>query len=285
MLAYNIRQRALFDAIHFCGSVKRYSELIGASRSQVSNWLADPNIDIDYRYIILTEALAFVSVERLSPHTKQVNQIIRRWKSSAQEASRLSLDQIHIENKFNKYYRTDIFNNSPNTCILVSQDRTLITGYAHWLASKKQKKHHIGVNILDIETLRLHIHTLTELYPKLSITDRATVGAYLELTLGSCQGRRTDLIKPAANTLWDDKSVQPASASDNPILSRKQIANCVGFGNQESYRQAKYVIRHGMAKLLAAMDKKLIAIHVAANIAKQPTEQQMQLLSEKTSLA
>lgn len=277
LLAYEIKQRALFDAIRFCGSVRKYSKLIGATRTQVSNWVNDPSIKIDYRYAVLTEAKTCVSVDRLSPNTPEVNQYIRSWRSKAYDVFQLPLDDITIEAGFNDYYRSNMTHWFRKQPILISQNKTLITGYSRWLTDKKQNKRHITATIIDVEALCLRIHTLVELHQNLSITHRACVGAYLELILSShYQGKRPHLITLASNQSYYDHT-----ATRMYGLSQKQISNCVGFGNQESYRQAKSVARHGISKLIMAMNDKHIAIHTAAHIAKHPPKQQRQLLAEK----
>lgn len=281
LFIYDIKQRALFDAIRFSGGIRKYSELIGAKRSQVSNWVKNPSIKIDYNYAVLTEAHTCVSVERLSPETPQANQYIRDWRGHTHDVFQLPLADITIETDFKDYYRSDILDTQQEKLVLISQSKTLITGYSLWYNYKKEQKRHIKVIIIDIEALRLCINTLTELHPNLSITDCACVGAYLELMLGSCQGKRTDLLRSTHHqNLADDETVSSISTGID-VLSRKQIAQCVGFGNQESYRQAKSVIRHGISELFTAMNNKHIAIYAAAEIAKKPPKQQRQLLAKK----
>jgi DNA-binding transcriptional regulator YdaS (Cro superfamily) len=56
------------------------------------------------------------------------------------------------------------------------------------------------------------------------------------------------------------------------------IVKSLGFGNSETYRQARYVVEEGSLALIAAMDKKLIAISLAAKLAKLPPETQVHLL-------
>ena len=72
-----IRHRALLEAIRFCGGVCAYSKQIKVTRSRASNWLNRPEINIPYEYVVLTERITQVSIERLSPFTEEANKAVR----------------------------------------------------------------------------------------------------------------------------------------------------------------------------------------------------------------
>lgn len=56
--------------------------------------------------------------------------------------------------------------------------------------------------------------------------------------------------------------------------TREIVAEKAGFGNAETYRQAKTVVEKGVPELVDAMDRGDVSISAAATIAKQPIEVQ-----------
>jgi hypothetical protein len=56
-------------------------------------------------------------------------------------------------------------------------------------------------------------------------------------------------------------------------------AQRAGFGNSETYRQAAMVVERGSPDLVAAMDRNEVSIAAAAAIARQPKEDQAQILA------
>lgn len=67
--------------------------------------------------------------------------------------------------------------------------------------------------------------------------------------------------------------------------TREIVAEKAGFGNAETYRQARNVVQRGVPELVEAMDRGDVSISAAATIAKQPAEVQRQHIAANDNKA
>ncbi len=145
---YEIRHQALLEVIRFCGGVTAYSELINVARSRVSNWLNQLTIDIPYEYVLLTEYLTGVSIERLSPFTEAINKMVRsREVEKKVFIVERPVNQIVVE----KPIYCGCCNQQHS--IIVGTDGVLIRCLSQLEAYKKMGKKKIPVTIIDLESL------------------------------------------------------------------------------------------------------------------------------------
>jgi DNA-binding transcriptional regulator YdaS (Cro superfamily) len=98
--------------------------------------------------------------------------------------------------------------------------------------------------------------------PKISLTEKVSIGIALEKSLGNRNGRRCDL---APSKMLNGRT---------DVIAAKHA----GFGNHISYRQAKKIVTKGIYKLSEAIDEKLISISVGSIIAELSPEQQEEIL-------
>ena len=68
-------------------------------------------------------------------------------------------------------------------------------------------------------------------------------------------------------------------ARDNGIKLCEAIARIAGFSCYEQYRQAKFVVAHGIPELVEAMNSGKVALHNAAFIARWAEDIQIDLLT------
>lgn len=94
------------------------------------------------------------------------------------------------------------------------------------------------------------------------------IGKAVEEELGKRQGQRTDLVSEEQEQMFGELPQNFAEVAGKETL--EIAASKSGFGNKETYRQAKTVTENATPELIEAMDKGDIAISTAAKLAGQP---------------
>lgn len=250
---YAIKRQAWLEAVRFCGGVSAYSKCIKVLRSRLSNWVNQPELDIPYEYAILTEKLTGISVERLSPFTKDSNQVIRQLRSHV-KFTLLPMIVTEIKQAGSIY----IQHLNVARPMLVGTDSVLISGLNQLETYLKLGTQKTEVIIIDLEALLLGERTLKDFNINLVISEEIAIGLRLEQLIGNRQGQRNDLsLKPQ-----EDKS--PLLPTWREVKGRKDIwvAKILGYSTNTYYR-AKRVCLMGSPILIDAMDNKSICISVA----------------------
>ena len=100
----------------------------------------------------------------------------------------------------------------------------------------------------------------------------------MEEELGKRQGQRTDLGSEGQEGLFEEirRNLDELSGKRTDEIAAKKA----GFGNKETYRQAKTVTEKATPELVAAMDQGTIAISTAAKLAGQSVETQKQAVAD-----
>ena len=99
------------------------------------------------------------------------------------------------------------------------------------------------------------------------------IGKAVEEELGKRQGQRTDLGSEGQEGLFEEirRNLDELSGKRTDEIAAKKA----GFGNKETYRQAKAVTEKATPELVAAMDQGTIAISTAAKLAGQTLRPQI----------
>lgn len=97
-----------------------------------------------------------------------------------------------------------------------------------------------------------------------TVSERVEIGKAVEAELGKRQGQRTDLGNDPGGLL---EELPQNFAEVETGESREIAAKKAGFGNRETYRQAKTVTEKAEPELVAAMDSGQVAISTAAKLA------------------
>ena len=278
---YEIKRRALLEAIRFAGSVAKLAKHIGAQRSQVNNWLNRDDA-IPYQYAILIEEISGVSIERLAPNEVAANKVIRQLRNVTDEQIvDIAISKIQISTPTQvQMHPSEAKTRELSRPIIVGSDMTLISGSDRLAAHKALGHTTVPAIIVDIEALVLGERLITEYQEPISISDQVAVAMQIENKLGNRQGRRSDLQDNK------EKSCKPSDSLDqtsNPLRGRTDdlASKLAGFSSRESYRRAKNVVQQGTPELITAMDNKSISISLAANLATTPHEQQLDFLRER----
>ena len=116
-----IQHRALLEVVRFFGSVQAYGDELGVSRARVSNWVNQGNA-MPYDKAVVTEEVAKISIDRLSPSTERANEIIKRLRSN----HKLLPIEISINNIFTEDPRGSY--SKKNHPIVIDSRGVLISG-------------------------------------------------------------------------------------------------------------------------------------------------------------
>ena len=256
---YEIRHRALLEAIRFCGGVAAFSRRIKVGRSRASNWLNQPEINIPYEYVVLTEDVTQVSIERLSPFTEAANKAIRRLSARDKLFTLdLPLDEIQLGN----YCYSDY--SKLKQSIIVSTDRVLISGLSELQAQKANGMKKVPVTVLDVGSLILEMRSLQTMGTDLLLSERLAIGLHLEQLLGKARGYRSDLKKRHTNKPLDNNGSQLHRICDEVAGGKgSKIAQLIGLPSKDSYYRARQVYLRGDLELIDMLDQKQISIAMA----------------------
>ncbi|MEO5363850.1 MAG: ParB N-terminal domain-containing protein [Magnetococcus sp. DMHC-8] len=128
----------------------------------------------------------------------------------------------------------------------------------------------IPVRLIDAPAI-LAENDENEVRKEFTPSERVAIGKTIEELLGNRQGQRTDVdVAGLPQNFAEVKAGQE---------TRAVAAQMAGFGNAETYRQAKAVVANGSPKLVEAMDRGEVSISAAATLSKLPQEQQQATLA------
>lgn len=116
----------------------------------------------------------------------------------------------------------------------------------------------VPVRVVELERLVDGEIDVTVLHESFTVSERVSIGLMVESDLGERRGR------PKKEGASEGKG-----KSDKPIAWKR-----AGFGNQETYRQAKSVVASGNADLIAKMDSGELSINAAYNSLKGKTDKE-----------
>ena len=138
----------------------------------------------------------------------------------------------------------------------------------------------ISARILDVDAL-LAEHDENEVRKDFTVSERVAIGQAIEERIGNRRGQRTDLKAEEE----DDEELRQnfAEVVDTPAAGQRTdttAAEAAGFGNRETYRQAKAVVVNGTPELIEAMDMGKVSISAAAQVAKLPKPEQEEAVKD-----
>lgn len=126
-------------------------------------------------------------------------------------------------------------------------------------------------------------HAENEIRKDFTVSERVAIGRAVEATLGQRQGQRTDLASENQpewlGELRRNLDEVPQGRTDE-IAAKK-----AGFGNKDTYRQAKTVVEHAAPELVAAMEKGDLSVSTAATLTAMPAMTRWRSRSRPTCIA
>lgn len=153
----------------------------------------------------------------------------------------------------------------------VTASNELVFGQRRVLAFQRLGRTTIPARVIDVPALVLAEHAENEIRKDFTPLERVAIGEAVEAELGKRQGQRTDLASENQCGLLElpQNFAEVAGKETIEIAAGKS-----GFGNKETYRQAKTVAHHATPELAQAMDQGHVAISTAAKLVSAPVEVQ-----------
>ena len=126
----------------------------------------------------------------------------------------------------------------------------------------------IAATVVDLDDTRSLIaeRDENETAKPFTVSERVAIGRAIEERLGERRGR------PSEN-------VQNSAQFDAGTKTRALAAERAGFGNHQTYRQAKAVVESGSPELVEAVDEGEVSVSAAAEIARQPHDEQREIVA------
>ena len=148
----------------------------------------------------------------------------------------------------------------------IDQNYRLVFGERRYRAFEKLGMETIPARIVHVDSLLQAEHAENEIRKDFTASERVAIAKAVDEEIGNRQGQRTDRAEPLQNFA----EVAPGQTT------REAVAKAAGFGNAETYRQAKTVVDKADPALVQAMDKGEIAISTAEILTKATPEDQRQ---------
>jgi hypothetical protein len=151
----------------------------------------------------------------------------------------------------------------------ISEDRELVFGERRLLACRDILGwSEIPARTVDVRSIVEGEFHENEVRKDFTPSERVAIERAINAELERRRGSRSDLAQDLAPSEKDRVG--------------KQSARLAGFGNRETYRQARKVVERGTPELVEAMDRGEIAIGAAADLASEPQEEQRKRLDLPT---
>jgi ParB family chromosome partitioning protein len=150
--------------------------------------------------------------------------------------------------------------------VVITQDCELIAGERRLRACQSLGWTDIPVRVAFIDAIALGERDEIEVRKDFTISERVLIAQAVERSLGNRQGQRTDRGLP--------QNIAEVKGRE----SRDIAAERAGFGNRETYRQAKDVVENAASELVDALDAGKVSVSAASIIAKLPVEDQRQIV-------
>lgn len=264
------KQVALLRACRLAGGRTKLAREIGASVSQIGNWINRGDI-IPYHYALLIVKATnnLISLNDLCPEMRHVNQLVTRQTVTTQVPLRYIRDdagklQTYVKCKFPEKQDQTLLTQP----VLVDSDHRLLAFADRLYAHQQAKSVTVPAIVIDVA---YHLQTqvpIDSVIRLCSVSERVRVGEIIRQQMLNRRGRPVKNPKARKNI------------SNFKGRSLDIIVQLVGFGNRITYSHAKLVVTQGCSALIQAMDNKQLSISLAAKLAKLSPEQQQILLRQ-----
>lgn len=174
--------------------------------------------------------------------------------------------------------------------IVIDSDNRLVCGGRRLKAFQELGINKIPARTVSIQAIVLGEYAENEVRKDFTNSERVAIAKAVEMELGNRQGQRTDLPEKSDDAcqaeLLDSErneySKKPSLNLDDVkgVRTDQLAAKKAGFGNKDTYRQAKSVVEKGTPELVSAMDRGDVSIHAASDIVKLEQADQTQVLSD-----
>ncbi len=187
----------------------------------------------------------------------------------------LKIEEVSVKERFRKDFGDiELLANSINSIgllhpVVVNSNNELICGGRRLKAFQFLGKVTIPARVIDIDSIILGEYAENEVRKDFTVSERVAIGNAVEVELGE---RRGGDQKSKCKILHND----PNEGSKTIEIAAQKS----GFGNKETYRQAKKVVETATPELVEAMDSGRVKPSVAENLANLPPADQILLASK-----
>lgn len=155
--------------------------------------------------------------------------------------------------------------------IVIDENYRLVCGGRRLKAFQELGIEKIPSRTVNLEHLIYGEYAENEVRKDFTASERIAIGKAMEEALGERRG-------------GDTSTGEQRNKENFPECKGKQTrdiaAEKAGFGNGKTYQQAKKVVDDGAAELVAAMDKGVVSISAAADVATLPKEEQAVIVAK-----
>ena len=141
----------------------------------------------------------------------------------------------------------------------------------------------IAATVVDLDDTRSLIaeRDENETAKPFTVSERVAIGRAIEERLAGRQGQRTDLRQEAAEGSLPAETQLPADWPEvlTGTETRDIAAKRAGFDSTTAYRRAKQVVESGSPELVEAVDEGEVSVSAAAEIARQPHDEQREIVA------
>lgn len=269
---------ALFTARKMLGSGKKLANAIGVSNDMINSWITrGVCVPLEHAFNIERVTKGAVPWTAVSPHLAHNK---KYWLDSGilqhnfcLESANISVSKLYSANVIaplsdDIYTLTEaIKRHGLQRAIAIDTDNQVIFGI-----KRLQAYRYLGLRTilgwrLSLSDLLQTKYSQTIITKTFLISERVAIGIALEKYIGNRRSR-----------ISREKQVKE-NLFDREKRTNEIIAHRIGFGNRESYTQAKKVYLQGSAALIATIDNHYLPVSTAAVLATLPIDQQTHILT------
>jgi len=155
----------------------------------------------------------------------------------------------------------------------IDQNYRLVFGERRYRAFELLGRETIPARIVHVDSLLQAEHAENEIRKDFTPSERVAIAKAIEEELKAIERRGRPKADIGQGELIEAENVQNLAQLEGR-KSREIAAEKAGFGNPETYRQARKVTEEAIPELIEAMDKGDIAISTAAKLVTAPPETQ-----------
>lgn len=199
----------------------------------------------------------------------------------------LAVDAINVSNRYRKDHgdigglAASIEQLGLLQPIGVTASHELVFGHRRLLAFHKLGRATIPARVIDVPAIVLAEHAENEIRKDFTVSERVAIGQAVEAELKAAGERRG---RPKQESENQGELVETEITQNFAELSGKETievaADKAGFGNKETYRQAKAVVDKATPELVDAVDRGTVAVSTAAKLATAPVAVQQQAAAD-----
>lgn len=162
----------------------------------------------------------------------------------------------------------------------VNASNDLVFGHRRFLAFQHLGRATIPARVIDVSAIVLAEHAENEIRKDFTVSERVAIGKAVEAELKAI-GERRGRPRQECENQGELVGEIPQNFAELPGKETIEVAATkAGFGNKETYRQAKAVTEKAEPELVEAVDRGAIAVSTAAKLASAPVEVQRQAVAE-----